>query len=205
VCAATAAFAADFAMSRGMRSLTALITALREREWPKIATWDIPHFFCCVVPAPQARRYFGDSPAHLADTAWSISARMQYNSWHFLVGNLPKIPEVAARDYFVPPTIPDIAYHSDQHHHGHVAAKVRFSIRSPQPVEVLGRTFHGFVDLRLLRCERLPFGEQDLLAAHRASGFIAKATSLAAALVAEGADIEITAFDPRWHWEKIAP
>jgi hypothetical protein len=72
-------------------------------------------------------------------------------------------------------------------------------------VEVLGRTFHGVVDLRLLRCERLPFGEQDLLAAHRASGFIAKATSLAAALVAEGADIEITAFDPRWHWEKIAP
>jgi hypothetical protein len=202
--AATAVFAADFAMSRGMRSLTALITALREREWPKIATWDIPHFFCCVVPAPQARRHFGDSPAHLADTAWSISARMQFNSWHFLVGNLPKVSEVAARDYFVPPTIPDIAYHSDQHHHGHVAAKVRFSIRSPQAVEALGRTFHGFVDLRLLRCEGTPFGEQDLLAAHRTSGFIAKATGLAAALVADGADIEITAFDTKWHWEKIA-
>jgi hypothetical protein len=204
VCAATAAFDADFAMSRGMRSLTALIEALRGQEWPKIAAWDMPHFFCCVVPAPAARRYFGDSPAHLADIAWSISARMQYNSWHFLVGNLPKVPEIAARDYFVPPTIPDIAYYSDQHHHGHVAARVRFSIRSPQAVEVLGRTFNGFADLRLLRCEGLPFGEQDLLAAHRTSGFIAKATSLAAALVAEGADIEITAFDTRWHWEKIA-
>lgn len=204
VCAATMAFDADFAMSRGMRSLTALIKALREQEWPKIATWDIPHFFCCVVPAPEARRYFGDSPAHLADTAWSISARMQYNSWHFLVGNLPKVPEIAARDYFVPPTIPDVAYYSDQHHHGHVAAKVRFSIRSPQAVEVLGRTFNGFVDLRLLRCEGLPFDEQDLLAAHRASGFIAKATSLAAALVTDGADIEITKFDTQWHWEKIA-
>jgi hypothetical protein len=204
VCAATAAFNADFAMSRGMRSLTALITALREQDWPKIAAWDTPHFFCCVVPVPQARRYFEDSPAHLADTAWSISARMQYNSWHFLVGNLPKVPEVAARDYFVPPTIPDLAYYSDQHHHGHVAAKVRFSIRSPQAVEVLGRTFNGFVDLRLLRCEGLPFDEQDLLAAHRLSGFIAKATSLAAALVADGADIEIAAFDTQWHWEKIA-
>ncbi len=203
VCAATATFDADFAMSRGMRSLTALITALREQEWPKIATWDLPHFFCCVVPAPQARRYFGDSPTHLADTAWSISSRMQYNSWHFLVGNLPKAPEITARDYFVPPTIPDIAYYSDQHHHGHVAARVRFSVRSPQAVQVLGRTFNGFVDLRLLRCEGLPFDEQDLLAAHRASGFIAKATSLAAALAADGTGIEVTTFDATWHWEKI--
>ncbi|KAB2343597.1 hypothetical protein [Actinomadura rudentiformis] len=201
--AATAAFDADFAMSRGMRSLTALVEALRGQDWPKIATWDLPHFFCCVVPAPHARRYFDDSRTHLADTAWSISARMQYNSWHFLVGNLPKAPEIVARDYFVPPSIPDVAYYSDQHHHGHVAARVRFSIRSPQAVEILGRMFDGFVDLRLLRCEGLPFGEQDLLAAHRVSGFIAKATGLAAALVAGGADIEITAFDSQWHWETI--
>lgn len=202
--AATAVFHADFAMSRGMRSLTALVTALRAQEWSKIATWDIPHFFCCVVPAPEARRYFGDSPAHLADIAWSMSARMQYNSWHFLVGSLPKVPQIAARDYFVPPVIPDIAYYSDQHHHGHVAAKVRFSIRSPQPVQVLGRTFNGFLDLRLLRCEGLPFDEQDLLAAHRASGFIAKATSLAASLAADGVNMEVTRFDSQWHWEKIA-
>lgn len=203
--AAGTVFDADFAMSRGMRSLTSLVTALREEDWPTITKWDLPHFFCCVVPSPQARRHYADSLEHLADTAWSISARMQYNSWHFLAGNLPsKVPEVAARDYFVPPTIPDIAYHSDQHHNGHVAAKVRFSIRSPQAVEALGRTFGGFVDLRLMRCEGVPFGEQDLLAAHRASGFIAKATSLATALAADGADIEINAFDSRWHWEKIA-
>jgi len=111
---------------------------------------------------------------------------------------------ITARDYFVPPTIPDIAHHSDQHHHGHVAAKVRFSIRSPQAVDVLGRTFDGFVDLRLLRCRGEPFGEQDLLAAHRTSAFIAKATCLAAAAAADGADIEITAFDSPWHWAKIA-
>ena len=202
--AAARVFDADIAMSRGMRSLTALIKALREQEWPTIATWDLPHFFCCVVPASEARRHFGDSRVHLADTAWAISSRMQYNSWHFLVGNLPKVPEVAARDYFVPPTLPDIAYYSDQHHHGHVAAKVRFTIRSPQAVQVLGRTFNGFVDMRLLRCEGLPYDEQDLLAAHRTSGFIAKATGLAAALAADGVDLEITAFDSQWHWDKIA-
>ncbi|TDC72059.1 hypothetical protein E1200_00390 [Actinomadura sp. GC306] len=202
--AATAAFDADFAMSRGMRSLTALTAALRAGDWPGITAWDLPHFFCCVVPAPEARRYFGDSAARTADAAWAMSARMQYNSWHFLAGNLPKVPEVAARDYFVPPTIPDVAYYSDQHHHGHVAAKVRFTVRSPQPVRVLDRTFDGFVDLRLLRCEGLPYGEQDLLAADRVSGFIAKATGLAAELVARGADIEVTAFDSRWHWDRIA-
>jgi hypothetical protein len=198
-----AVFRADFAMSRGLRSLSSLIKALRAQEWAEIVRWDLPHYFCCVVPGPDASRHFAGSPAQLADTAWSISSRMQYNSWHFLAGNLPKVAEVRARDYFVPPTIPDIAHHSDQHHHGHVAAKVRFSIRSPQAVEILGRTFHGFVDLRLLRCEGAPFGEQDLLAAHRASAFIAAATGHAAALAASGANIEVTAFDSAWHWATI--
>lgn len=203
--AATGVFDADFAMSRGMRSLTALITALRAQDWAEITKWDIPHFFCCVVPAPAARRHFDDSFSRLADMAWAMSSRMQYNSWHFLAGNLPKVPEVVSRDYFVPPTIPDIAHYSDQHHHGHVTSRVRFSIRSPQAVEILGRPFYGFADLRLLRCEGRPFEEQDLLAAHRTSAFIAKATGLTAALAADGAQIEITAFDSPWHWSEIVP
>jgi hypothetical protein len=204
VSAARDAFDADFAMSRGIRSLPRLVQALREQDWVRITRWELPDFFCCVVPAPDARRYFGDLPGQLADVAWSISARMQYNSWHFIAGNLPKVPEVVARDYFVPPTIPDIAYYSDQHHRGHVAARVRFSIRSPQAVEVLGRKFSGFVDLRLLRCEGRPFDEQALLAAHRTSAFIARATTLTAALVADGEDVEVTSFDSRWHWATIA-
>jgi hypothetical protein len=201
--AAVATFDSDFAMSRGIRSLTSLVRALREEAWAEIAKWDLPHYFCCVVPAPEAHRLFADSRARLADTAWAISARMQYNSWHFLVANLPKVPEVVARDYFVPPTIPDIAHYSDQHHHGHVAARVRFSIRSPQAVQVLGRTFSGFVDLRLLRCEGQPFDQQDMLAAHRVSGFIARVTGVAAELVAGGADVEVSAFDSEWHWASI--
>ncbi|WP_205717618.1 hypothetical protein [Actinomadura soli] len=195
---------ADFAMSRGMRSLPALIRALRDEDWTEIVGWEIGEYFCCVVPSPGARALFGGSATHLADTAWAISARMQYNSWHFIAGNLPGVPEVRARDHFVPPTIPDLAYNSDLHHRGHVAARVRYSIRSPQPVRVLDRTFDGFVDLRLLRCEGRPFDEQDLLFAHRASGFIAHATGLAAGLVADGAAIEVTAFDPAWHWATIA-
>ncbi|KRV49559.1 hypothetical protein AQ490_19735 [Wenjunlia vitaminophila] len=204
VAAARTAFDADFAMSRGLRSLPRLIRALREQDWEDLVQWDLPDYFCCVVPDPRARRYFEDSAARLADMAWAMSSRMQYNSWHFLAGNVPKVPVVRARDYFVPPTIPDIAFHSDQHHHGHVAAKVRFSIRSPQAVEVLGQPFNGFMDLRLLRCAGRPFDEQDMLAAHRCSGFVARATSLVASLAADGADIEITSFDSQWHWEQVA-
>lgn len=201
--ASVSAFDCDFAMSRGIRSLTALVGALRAEEWAEITRWDLPHYYCCVVPTPHARHHFGHSLAQLADTAWAISSRMQYNSWHFIAGNLPVIPQVAARDFFVPPTIPDIAYHSDQHHHGHVAAKVRFSIRSPQAVHILSRIFHGFIDLRLLRCEGSPFGVQELLAAHRASAFIARATEAAATLVERGEPIDITSFDSQWHWTKI--
>lgn len=203
VAACTEAFQADFAMSRGMRSLPALIRALRQESWAEICDWDITRFFCCVVPLPQARRHFGDSEASLADAAWAMSSRMQYNSWHFVAGNLPREPEVIDRDHFAPPTIPDVAFYSDQHHHGHVNNNVRFSLRSPQSVEVDGRRFNGFMDLRLLRCDGIPFDEQDLLAAHRVSAFIARATGLAAAMAAAGEQIEVTAFDSAWHWTTV--
>ncbi|MFH8612566.1 hypothetical protein ACH4D5_34325 [Streptomyces sp. NPDC018029] len=193
----------DFAMSRGMRSLPALIGALQAENWAEICGWDITHYFCCVVPRPRARAHFGGSIEAVADAAWAMSSRMQYNSWHFVPGNLPRHPAVVARDHFVPPTIPDIAFFSDQHHHGHVNNKVRFSIRSPQPVEVAGRTFNGFVDLRLLRCAGTAFDAQDLLAAHRVSRFIARATTLAAELALAGAPLQVTAFDAAWHWRTI--
>jgi hypothetical protein len=203
VSAATEVFEADFAMSRGMRSPARLMAALRAQDWSTIVGWELPEYFCCVVPASDAARCFGGSTARLADVAWSISARMQYNSWHFVPGNLPKVKEVAARDYFVPPTMPDVSYYSDQHHRGHVAARVRYSIRSPQPVEILGRVFAGFVDLRLLRCDGTPFAEQDLIAAHRVSALIAAATTASAAQVAHGASADVEAFDSRWHWTTI--
>lgn len=203
VAATTDAFDADFAMSRGIRSLPRLVESLRAQEWLRIIEWDIKEYFCCVVPHARAARNFADSPSKLADMAWAISSRMQYNSWHFIAAALPRQPAVLARDFFVAPTIPDVAYWSDQHHHGHVAAKVRWSIRSSQSVEVLGRRFNGFVDLRLLRNDGDPFDEQDLLAAAAVSEFVGAATSAAAGLVAAGAHVEVTAFDSAWHWATI--
>lgn len=43
-----------------------------------------------------------------------------------------------------------------------------------------------------------------MLAAHLASAFVATAVSAAAVLVGDGADIDITSFDSRWHRESIA-
>ncbi|WP_433578410.1 hypothetical protein [Nocardia brasiliensis] len=204
VSAAVREFGADFAMSRGLRSLPRLVAALRGADWAEIVRWEIADYFCCVVPDPAARAHFGGSPVRLADIAWSMAARMQYNSWHFIAGNLPGTPVVQARDHFFPPRIPDISHFSDLHHHGHIAGHVRFTIRSPQPVRVLDRLFNGFVDLRLLRCLGPAFDEQELLAAQRVSAFIARATEQAAALVATGRQLEVTAFDTAWHWATIA-
>jgi hypothetical protein len=203
VTAVGSALRADFAMSRGIRSLPALIAAMRDEQWEQICAWDITHYFCCVVPLPDADRHFGGSTAAVADTAWAMSSRMQYNSWHFVPGNLPRARAVVARDHFVPPTIPDISLYSDQHHHGHVNNKVRFAVRSPQAVTVDGRQFNGFLDLRLLRCEGPPFTEQDLLAAHRVSRLVAAATTAAAERAAAGEHVEVTAFDSPWHWRQI--
>ncbi len=55
------AFRADFAMSRGMRSLPALIAALRGEEYEKIVGWELPAYFCCVLPSVPALTHFGGS------------------------------------------------------------------------------------------------------------------------------------------------
>ncbi|WP_330242552.1 hypothetical protein [Streptomyces sp. NBC_00525] len=203
VAATTAAFGADFSMSRGIRSLPGLVRALRAESWDEITTWGITDFFCCVVPAPEARRHFGDSPATLADTAWAMSSRMQYNSWHFIAGNLPRTEKVLERDHFVPPTIPDIAHFSDQHHHGHVNNMVRFTIRSPHTVWVCDRPFDGFVDLRIVRADGEPYTEQEMLAAHQVAAFVARMTQQAVVLAEQGEQAAVTAFDSAWHWRTI--
>ncbi|WP_037625513.1 hypothetical protein [Streptomyces aureus] len=203
VAATTAAFGADFSMSRGIRSLPRLVRALRAEAWDEISAWGITDFFCCVVPAQEARRHYGDSLATLADTAWAMSSRMQYNSWHFIAGNLPRTSKVLERDHFVPPTIPDIAHFSDQHHHGHVNNMVRFTIRSPHSVEVCGRPFNGFMDLRIVRADGEPYTEQEMLAAHQVAAFIARMTQQAAALAEQGEQADVTAFDSAWHWRSV--
>lgn len=191
--------AADMAMSRGKRSMGSLVDALTREDWETICGWELPEFYCCVLPAPSALDRFGGSRAALADSIWAISARMQFNCWHHMAGNLPKVPAVLERDRFSPPTMPDIAYFSDHHHRGHTANQVRFTIRSPQAVTVAGLQFNGFTDVRLLRYDDLPFTEEDMIVTDRVSSFLASVKQTLATMAQETEPPRVEAFDHTWH------
>ncbi|MGP4090864.1 hypothetical protein [Streptomyces sp. KR55] len=198
-------FGADFAMSRGIRSLPKLIDALGRRDWAEIVSWELPDFYCCVVPSARAFELHGGDKVKVADSAWAMSARMQYNTWHVMPGNLPKDPAVQARDFLAPHVLPDLAVHSDLHHRGHVANLIRFSARSPEPVRITDEiTFKSLTDLRVLRCTGEPFDQADLIGVTHVARFLAQLSERVAAAAVAGRPIEVTSFDHRWHRTSIA-
>jgi hypothetical protein len=195
---------ADFAMSRGIRSLPRLVDRLRAHDWEEIVSWDLPAFYCCVVPSRAALAVFAGDHAALADSAWAIAARMQYNTWHVMPGNLPKDPSVVARDFLAPHVLPDVAVHSDLHHRGHVANRIRFSARSPETVLVAGNRFKSLTDIRVLRCVGPAFDERELVSVTRMARFLARLSEVVADHAAAGVQyVEVTSFDHRWHHRTI--
>ncbi len=205
VCATTEICSADIGMSRGLRSLRALVDALGREDWQEIVSWELPHYYCCAAPSNDLARSFAHAPADLADILWAIAARMQYNAWHFVPGNLPLTRHVTERDYFYPPTLPDLAQWSDQHHRGHVASGVRHAVRAPAAVDICGHKFNGFVDVRLMRRAGVPFGLAELTTAIGAAQMVAEAAgSLAGHLARSGASLRIGAFGPEWYAAQAA-
>jgi hypothetical protein len=203
VAASVELFGADFALSRGIRSLPRLVDALDRQDWKEIVSWELPEFYCCVVPSANALALNGGNLAQVADSAWAMSARMQYNTWHVMPGNLPKDPAVQARDFLAPHALPDIAVHSDLHHRGHVANNIRYSARSPEQVMVAGFAFKSLTDLRIMRCEGKPFDQTELLAVTQVAGFLAGVSQLVAEAARDGRPVEVTAFDHHWHRKTI--
>lgn len=196
--------AADMAMSRGKRSVSALVDALARDDWEAICGWELPEFYCCVLPAESALGQFDRSWTALADSVWAISARMQFNCWHHMAGNLPEVPAVLERDRFSPPTMPDVAYFSDHHHRGHTANHVRFTIRSPHAVTVSGLEFRGFTDVRLLRYDGAPFTEEDLIVTDRVAALLAGTNQVLATMAQNAVLPRVEAFDHTWHRQWVA-
>jgi hypothetical protein len=194
---------ADYAMSRGLRSLPRLVDALATEDWAEIVSWELPSFYCCVVPSRRAVRLFDGDFAQLADSTWAIAARMQYNTWHVMPGNLPKNPAVQARDFLAPHVLPDIAIHSDLHHRGHVANNIRFSARSPETVVVAGFAFKSLTDIRVLRCEGPAFTERELFPVTAMARFLAQLSEVVAEVALAGRRIEVSSFDHRWYRRTI--
>lgn len=201
--AAVDAFEADFALSRGLRSLPRLIRALRDRDYREIVSWELPDFYCCVVPSERAVKQHGGNRFAVADAAWAMSARMAYNTWHVMPGNLPKDSSVLARDFLAPHVLPDIADFSNLHHRGHVLNRVTYSARSPEKVLVDGHVFKSLTDLRVLRCEGEPFTLPELVPVARIAHFLAETVSVAAEEAAAGLEPVVSAFDHEWHRRTI--
>ena len=158
---AARAFDADVAMSRGPEKLDPLRAEPRAGADPfGLGTGD---FYCCVAPRQAFVQRFGADRQGLARALAAYSARMRFNTWHYLPHSLGIVEREPGRaDWFFAPTMPDVTGWSDQHHTGHVAFGVRYAIRVPFGIEYDGRPLPGLYDLRLMRTSSPPFTVAEL-------------------------------------------
>lgn len=168
VAAAAEAFAADVAMSRGPQRWD----ELRARPIADPLALDTGDFFCCVAPRQAFADRFGADRLGLIRTLSAYSARMRFNSWHYLPHTLGATDGDQDRDWFFAPTMPDLADWSDQHHTGHVVFGVRYAIRVPIGIDYDGRYLPGLCDLRFMRTQPPPFTTADLRQAVAAAKFL---------------------------------
>jgi hypothetical protein len=153
----------DFGMTRSARDYRRFAEVLHGRQTAVACGWSQAEYFCHVVPSQAALKTF--STKSLFMTLNAISARMRYNTWHYVPSYFDVADVPADRGWFTAPRMADIADDSDQHHNGHVHATVRYSIRSPLPLRVGREVLPGFIDLRLMRQSGNPYNQEDLVTA----------------------------------------
>lgn len=152
----------DVAMGRGPRSFAPLRSA-PGRDPFALRTND---FFCCVAASSRFAERFRDDRQGLVRCLSAYSARMRFNTWHYLPHTLGIAEGQSTRDdWFFAPTMPDVTQWSDQHHTGHVQFGVRYAIRVPVGITFDDRYLPGLYDLRLMRVGEPAFGMADLRAA----------------------------------------
>lgn len=189
----------DVGMTRGFRALARWQDAFRNERYDEICGWPAADYYCGVFPSQALFSRLQDMPEHLVKILTACSVRMQFNSWHYMPGHCPRDAVPGSRHFYYPPRLPDVAVWSDQHHAGHVLAEVRFSIRSPAPLELDGKVYPGMVDLRLFRQRGDAFDASEL---SKALAFTEQVRALNQALsdhVARGgSSVRIGAFDKEW-------
>lgn len=168
VAAAAEAFAADVAMSRGPQRWD----ELRARPAADPLALGTGDFYCCVAPRQAFTDRFGADRLGLIRALSAYSARMRFNTWHYLPHTLGVTDRDTDRDWFFAPTMPDLADWSDQHHTGHVVFGVRYAIRVPIGIDYDGRYLPGLYDLRFMRTEPPAFTTADLRQAVAAAIFL---------------------------------
>lgn len=151
----------DVAMGRGPRSLDRLRDLPDAVPGPlRLRTGD---FYCCVVASGAFAEEFADDRPGLVRALSAYSARMRFNTWHYLPHSLALQDREPGRDdWYFAPVMPDLTVWSDQHHTGHVQFGVRYAIRVPLGIDFAGAYRPGLYDLRLLRCSGEPFAAASL-------------------------------------------
>lgn len=199
VSAATEELHSDVGMSRCLRQLGNLARVHDQDLVEEANGWPQSEYFCAVAPSRSMVERMKGRDKQLADILKAISARMRYNSWHYIPGHFPLDRKDPDRHFYLPPAMSDTAEWSDQHHRGHIAAGVRYSIRSPGPLTYRGKRYTGFYDLRLMRCAGQPYTLAELKAANRHSmtlGLFFQA--LLDVIVEKASPFRVTAFANQW-------
>lgn len=189
----------DFFMSRGPRHLYI------PEHYAKLKKSD---FYCAVLSRPGF-----DPAAHgltsydLGEIRWNQSCRMQFNGWKFWYGNLREDERPPDQYWFIPPRMPDIAYHEDALHAGHRANGVVQSIRSPGALRLRHRAggepreLIGMCDTRAARADRgRLYGEREVIATiHHQIWLTHILQTIAEHGWQIGAPVHIDAFDRAFH------
>lgn len=204
----------DYGMSSSVRDLAGLRGA-----WPGDADGVLAlkkgDFFCCCLPHTTRMSALADE--EIVPILWRAAQRMMYNRWHFVPGEFDRAVVPEKRHYFFPPQVPDIAEHAEHHHGGHIASRVRFSIRAPgaqmwhPPFRVFGHGFRGCYDIRLVRMEGPAYTMTELVEAVRHCSLIDELwRTLATCVEQDTFPVRpVGGFDRAWYesrgWERLRP
>ncbi|MGW4697424.1 hypothetical protein ACWEO1_34180 [Kitasatospora cineracea] len=199
VAVATEATRSHVGMSRGPKDVGLLGRLLAAGD-PAPGSWKTSDYYCCVVPAPDFVGRFAADPESLVQVVRAIAARMRWNGWHFMPPLAGPEELFEDRDWFYPPSMPDITEWTSHHHQGHVANGVRHAIRVPLPLVLGGEVRPGVHDFRLMRSDGDPYDLADL----RAAIAVAKVLqglyqAHAAFLEGNGTSVPVRDFDNRWY------
>lgn len=170
VASAVIATKADYGMSSSLRDMSRLVTYHEATLIDAIHVLTPAHFFTCFVSDHMIER-LGREEANVI--AMSVQKRMMFNRWHFIPGNLDRPLVRPTRHWYYPPLTPDIAEHSDMHRAAHNRARVKYSVRAPGPdmsrpaLNIAGKRYRGFYDVRVVRMEGEGFTTEDMLRARR--------------------------------------
>ncbi|WP_166029125.1 hypothetical protein [Streptomyces chilikensis] len=204
---------ADYGMSSSVRDLSALRGA-RPGSADGVLALKKGDFFCCCLPHPTRMAGTGDETTPIL---WRAAQRMMYNRWHFAPGEYDRAEIPEKRHYFFPPQVPDIAEHAEHHHGGHVASRVRYTIRAPgaqvwhPPFTVFGHGYRGSYDIRLVRMEGPPFTTADMVEAVRHCSLVDELWRTLARGLQDGTlrVPPVGGFDRAWYesrgWERLRP